>query len=361
MKITILGAGNSGCAHAFKFTENGHDVTLLKTSDSLHEENYNTIKRNGGIWAIDDTNGGRKSFQSLHRITKDIQLALSDAELIVILTQSLQHSDIEKKIALYIQPCTKMILLIPGNLGSLYFKKCLDKNIILSEGESTPFDARIVEPGTVNILFKNARNALAFLPSCRKNEGLAIVSSLVDTYKYFRSNIIESSLHNPNLVVHTVGVIMSANRIEMTNGEFWMYKESFSPSIWRLIEQLDDEKNNLIEIFGGERISYLDACKFRNEADLNRNSLEVFLSYANDGGPKGPSSLDTRYLYEDVSVGLCTLSILGRKFDIETPVTNALITIASSLVGFDFYSKSRDFDTFFANMTNSEIINFINS
>lgn len=361
MKITILGAGNSGCAHAFKFAENGHDVTLLKTSDSLHEENYDTIKKNRGIWAIDDTNEGKRSFQSLSRVTKDVELALLDAEFIMILTQSLQHSEIEKKIAPYIRPCTKMILLVPGNLGSLYFTKYLDKNIILAEGESTPFDARIIEPGTVNILFKNVRNALAFLPSSRKHEGLSIVSCLVDTYKDFRSNIIESSLHNPNLIVHTIGVIMSANRIEMTKGEFWMYKESFSPSIWRLVEQLDNEKNNLIEVFGGKRMSYLDACKFRNEIDLNRNSLEVFLSYANNGGPKGPSSLNTRYLYEDVSLGLCTLSILGHKFGIKTPIADALITIASSLVEFDFYAKSRDFETIFGDMTNSEIINFINS
>ncbi len=347
MKITIVGAGNAGCAQAFKFTEVGHEVTLLKTSNSLHEENFEKIVQNGGIWAIDHTENDKRSFQKLKLITRNVKLALSEAELIVILTQSLQHQDIANNISPFISDTTKMILLIPGNLGSLFFRsKLKSRNIILSEGESTPFDARIIEPGLVNILYKNVRNALSFMPSNKRDDGLTIAEKLVDTYKYFRKNIIETLLHNPNLVVHTVGTIMSASRIENMCGEFWMYRESFSPSIWNIINKLDEEKNSIIELFGGEKISYLDACKFRNESDLNKNSLEVFKSYANDGGPKGPSTLYTRYILEDVAVELCMLSSLGKKFMIETPICDALVTMASALVQKDFFKEGRSLKTF---------------
>ena len=61
MKITIIGAGNSGCAHAFKFTEAGHQVSLIKTSYSLHEKNFEKIQEQGGIWAIDNTNNNKKA------------------------------------------------------------------------------------------------------------------------------------------------------------------------------------------------------------------------------------------------------------------------------------------------------------
>ena len=87
----------------------------------------------------------------------------------------------------------------------------------------------------MKILFKNRRNAVSFLPKSRADEGLDYISTLVDTYKFKRQNLVESALHNPNLVVHTIGVIMSASRIEMMKGEFWMYKESFSPAIWNLM------------------------------------------------------------------------------------------------------------------------------
>ena len=60
MKITIIGCGNSGCAHAFKLSENGHSVTLLKTSHAMHDENFDIILKNGGICVIDNRNNNKK-------------------------------------------------------------------------------------------------------------------------------------------------------------------------------------------------------------------------------------------------------------------------------------------------------------
>lgn len=363
MRVAIIGSGNAGCAHAFKLSEKGHQVSLIKTSDTLHQDNYDEILKNGGIWGIDNSNNGRKSFQKIHLITRDIKEGLENADVVLVMTQSLQHKEIAEKTAPYIDSKTRMILVIPGNLGSLYFYRRLkNKDIILAEGESTPFDARIVSPGVVNILFKNVRNALAFLPVSKKQEGIKMAEGLVDTYKYTRNNIVESALHNPNLIVHAIGVIMSASRIEMMNGEFWMYREAFSPSIWNLIEEVDNEKNRVIEIFKGEKISYLDACKFRNEIDLDKDAYQVFNDYAATGGPKGPASLQTRYLYEDVQNGLCLLNMLGEICDVPTPITNALITIASSLVKYDFSAKARKPSDFgIENFLKEDLINFINT
>lgn len=306
MIVTIVGAGNAGCAHAFKFSEKGFQVRLLKTSHAMHDENFEKILKQNGIWGVDNTNNGKRSFQKLNIITRNPEDALPNADIIIVMTQSLNHRNVYNIIAPYLNLKNKLLLLIPGNLGSLYFKDvCNKNNIILSEGESTPFDARIVNLGEVQILFENTRNAVSFLPKKNASDGLSILNNLCDTYKYYRNNIIESALHNPNLIVHTVGTIMSANRIELMKGEFWMYKESFSDSIWNLIRKLDEEKNKTIEAYGGQGLSYLDACKFRNEIDLSKDSLCVFESYAEKGGPKGPSSIHTRYLLEDVPNGLC--------------------------------------------------------
>jgi len=40
MKIAVLGAGNAGCATAADLTRNGQEVTLIKTSDTLHRSNF---------------------------------------------------------------------------------------------------------------------------------------------------------------------------------------------------------------------------------------------------------------------------------------------------------------------------------
>ena len=336
MKIAVIGAGNSGCAQSVKLIQNGHHVNLIKTSHSLHDENFEHLLKTGEITCLDTTDGNKEFSVIPNLITRDIEEGIRETDVVMILTQSLQHRDLAKKIGPLLKD-GQIVFLIPGNMGSTQFAKYTEgKHIIYVEGESTPYDARIIEAGKVEILFKNVRNAVSFLFK-EDEKYLTKITALFGTHKFLRSNIVESTLHNPNMVVHTIGSIMSASRIEYSNGEFWMYREAFSPSVWNLIEKLDEEKIKIIKAFNGEHaISYLDACKWRNEEDLSVDSLEVFRNYAATGGPKGPSNLDTRYIYEDVPMELCMLEKLGEYKGITTPIASALITIASGLKSCDY-------------------------
>ena len=336
MKVAVVGAGNSGCAQSIKLMQNGHQVNLIKTSHSLHDDNFECLLKTGEISCIDTTDGNREFGLSPNMITRDIEKGLEGTEVVMILTQSLQHRELAKRVGPLLKE-GQLVFLIPGNMGSIQFAKYSEgKHVIYVEGESTPYDARIVAPGKVEILFKNVRNAVSFLNK-EDEKYLPKVTALFGTHKYLRSNIIESTLHNPNMIVHTVGSIMSASRIEYAKGEFWMYRESFSPSIWRLIEKLDEEKKQVIKAYGGEHaISYLDACKWRNEEDLSIDGLEVFKNYAATGGPKGPANLDTRYINEDVPMGLCMLERLAAHKGIPSPIASALITVASALKDIDY-------------------------
>ena len=333
-KVAIIGAGNSGCAHAIKLAKNGHSVRLIKTSNSMHNENFDLIERTRKIEYIDSSENDEHGFVELDLVSKDLEQGLKDVDIVMVLTQSLQHRDLAPKISKYLKKGT-IVFLIPGNLGSAVFAKYVNTDeVILVEGESTPYDARIEKPGCVRILFKNARNAISFYNK-EHVKYLSTIDSLFGRHKFLRNNIIETALHNPNLVVHTIGVIMSVSRIENSGGNFCMYKEAFSDSVWNLISALDIEKNQVIEAFGGEALNYLDVAKWRNEEDLSMDSLTVFRSYSKDA-PVGPTSLDTRYIYEDVPMGLCLLENLGRLKNIATPITTSLINIANSLKQTDY-------------------------
>lgn len=92
------------------------------------------------------------------------------------------------------------------------------------------------------------------------------------------------------------------------------------------------KKNNVIEAYGGTACDYIECCKFRNELDLQKDARAVFDSYSLNGSPKGPSTINNRYITEDVPNGLCLLESLADKKNISTPITTSLINIASSLL-----------------------------
>lgn len=337
MNVTIVGVGNAGCAMAYFIASRGHQVNLLKTSHNF-DENFEKIQETKSITAIID---GVAKTTSINIVSRDPHVALNNTELIIVVVQSLYQESVAELVCPNIPQSVKALVVLPGNLGSLYFRKRLSNTVLVGEGESMPYDARIVEPGVVNICFINVRNAISFIPSVDSEKGLKLINEIIPTYVATRNNIVESAMHNPNLIVHTVGTIMSANRIEYTNGEFWMYREAFTPSIWNLIKALDEEKNTIIEIYKGKKSAYLEEAKWRNETDLSINAEEVFRSYANNGGPKGPFSVESRYLVEDVSNGLVLLYSLGVLANIETPITKSLISIASCLVQKNFFEIGR--------------------
>lgn len=340
MIITIIGAGNAGCAHAALLAEKGHSVRLLKTSHSMHDEHFELLVRQGGIHCVDGTSGDRQFFAPLERITRDEQAALDKAEIVFIFVQTLQHEALANRIAPLLGNA-RGVFIIPGYMGSLYFRRrCPSQNVLFAEGETTAVNARILQPGTVRVLYRNVRSSLAFLPSSRQNEGSQLASQLFDAHRFLRKNIIESALHNPNLVVHTIGTILSASRIEHSQGEFWMYKEAFTPSVWNVVNALDQEKNAVLQAFGCEPLNYIDACKFRNEEDLSRDSLEVFRGYAVSSS-KGPSSLNTRYLDEDVPMGLCLLSSLGKMAKIPTPICDSMVNVTGALRKRNYWAEGR--------------------
>lgn len=214
-------------------------------------------------------------------------------------------------------------------------------NITVVEAESSPIDCRITSPGTVEVLFKNVLNPIAVYPKSQ----LPYVKQKFETLAYpfvYKDSVVKVALHNPNLIVHTIGAIMSIPRIEYSQGDYWMYKEVFTPSVWKIVEALDNEKMNILEKLGYEPLPYVEACKQRNSLDKEKNAIDVFFNYANYSSPKGPSKVDTRYITEDVPEGLVLLESLGVVLNVDTKVCTSLIDLSSAALGRNFRQEGRN-------------------
>ena len=273
MNIAILGAGNSGCALAADYAARGHEVTLIKTSHSLHDDNFSYLCATGGRMRIHE-------------------------------------------------------------FGT-------DTDCVIAEAESNFIDGRIGAPGEFQVGFRNVRNPIGVYPHNALPAAREVLDRLGTPFVYLRS-VAEAALHNPNMIVHTVGAVMSIPRIEATHGDFCMYHEAFTPSTWNLLEALDGEKMRVLEHLGCDPVPYVEACKFRNSLDDARDAKEVFFAYAAmPERAKGPLTVRSRYITEDVPQGLGLLESLGAALGVPTPVCSSLIEIASAALGCDLRAQGR--------------------
>lgn len=338
MNIAVLGAGNGGCTVSADLSLRGHKVTLIKTSLSMNNENFQFLLDNEGEIRIFE-NGEMKETK-IYKVTHELA-ELSKAEIVIIYVQTNYHENLIKRIVPFIKD-GQIILFNPGYLSTAYMlKHCKNSSITVVEAQSSFIDCRIAEPGLVKVGFRNVRNPVGIYPA----KNIDVVKSKLDRMGFpleYLSSVVEAALHNPNLIVHTVGAIMSIPRIEKTNGDYVMYHEVFTPSVWKILEKLDEEKMDVLDRLGFPRLSYVEACKTRNSLDETRDAKEVFFWYAAmPTRAKGPLTVDSRYIAEDVPQGLVMLEALAKHLNVKTPVCTALIEIATAALGRDMREEGR--------------------
>ena len=107
-----------------------------------------------------------------------------------------------------------------------------------------------------------------------------------------------------------------------------------------VINNFDKQKNAVLKAYGCEPLDYFDAAKWRNEESLTIDAMESFKRFA-DSSNKGPTSLNHRYLLEDVPMGLCLFSSLGRVAGLDTSVADSIVILASALLNRDFIGVGR--------------------
>jgi opine dehydrogenase len=174
---------------------------------------------------------------------------------------------------------------------------------------------------------------------------------------YEGKNVLHTSLENPNSMLHPAPSLLNTSLIE--SGREWLYYyEGITPSIGSYVEGLDRERLSIGQSLGLELTPLLPWFKIVYDAPGQTISEAVKNNKAY-AGVKGQNTLRTRYVLEDIPMGLVPLASFGHALGLRVERMETTIRLAELMLDEDFTSSGRTLENLgLAGMGPKEILDF---
>ena len=336
---TIVGAGHGGKAMAAHLALMGFKVTLYNRT----AERVAAIKARRGI-DLESYDLGPHGFGRLAKVTSDMEEALAEADLIMVVVPSSAHADIAKAAAPHLRD-GQIVVLHPGRtFGAIEFKKTVSDqgctaDVIVAEAETFIYASRSDGPAQARIFRIKEAVPLAALPAKRTQQ---VLEALSPAYPQFIDGIsvLHTGLNNMGAIFHPALTLLNAGRIESTHGDYQFYIEGVTPSVARVLEVLDRERVTVAASLGIRARTALEWLKMAYDAegeDLN----EAIHNQPGYYGIKAPSTLNHRYIFEDIPMSLVPIAALGQHYGVSVRGMDAIIRLACIIHRTDYWRRGR--------------------
>lgn len=329
-RITVLGAGGTGHAIAADLTLAGFEITLYE--EPRFVERLEEVLKRGGVRI---TGAMGQGFTKISKITTEIQEAFDGAEIILVSVVASRHEKIAELCAPHLKD-GQTIVIGPDNGGSLVFanafkKKKKKSNVSIAGIASNFYPCRLIGPAEVLVALPKRRKRIAAFPAKDTNN---VISQLKGIYEFETgTNVLEIALSSPNVATHLPASLLNTGAIEQSGGVFYLYRQGLTPSVFRCIDAVKRERLILFQALG-YTITPSDLLE-KVAKQMEYPELEMFR------GLIGPTSMQHRYITEDASTGQALIVSLGEMINVPTPVTKALITLASVINQTDYLKEGR--------------------
>ena len=336
MKVAVVGTGVGGLAVAGHAGLLGHEVAV----HDVREEAVGPVRERGGI----EVRGKEEGFAPVVVATTDIGEVVEGADVVIVTTQGPEQGEAAVSTAPSLTP-GQVVLVMPGcTFGAVEVRAVLEEHgageIGVAETDSFPYGCAVPEPAVSQITSVKKRFGVAVLPPERREEIVGLVRRVFDTAEAAPS-VLHTGLSNMNAILHVAPMVVNAGRIEH-GSRFDFYGEGITRSVARVVQATDDERVAVAGALGIE-VQTLEGWVQTTYGVEGDDLFEIIQILHRDvyGPLAAPTSLQQRYLTEDVPCGAVPVADLGRQVGVTTPVTAACVTLADALSGTDWAEHGR--------------------
>ena len=338
MKITIIGAGNSGLAMAAHLSIEGHEVTLWNRT----VENIQDLLDRPYIHCSGVING--KAYITC--VTNDLSIALEEPEIIFVTTPAFSHAELAAQFAIYLTEPTTIILNPGRTFGALEFQYNFHKKNpfvypIIAETQTILYTCRKITQNEVEIY---ALKHDVLISTISGIENKAIIKGLPTVLqdKFIpAASMIETSIGNVGMIMHCAPLLLNTGWVESENDDFNYYRTGISQTVANFIEKMDNERIEVAKKLGHPVEPAMEWMK--RTYDLEGDNLYAVIqnneAYATISAPR---SLGHRYIMEDIPTGLVPLEAVGKELGLEMKTIGLIIDLASVLMEIDFRKEGRN-------------------
>ncbi|MBI4976899.1 MAG: NAD/NADP octopine/nopaline dehydrogenase family protein [Spirochaetes bacterium] len=355
IRFSVIGAGHGGLAMAGHLAITGFPVKLYnRTDDKLH-----AVRWHGGISVSGEVNG----FGKMECATSDIVRAVENADVIMVVTPSTAHRSLADAMAPHLT-AGQIVVLNPGRTGgALEFRERLNvarvtTPLFITETQTFIYASRATSAYEAHIHRIKNSVPIATLPAYWIPQVLAV---LTRAYPQFvaGSNVLATSLENIGAVFHPALTIMNAGWIEKTHGDFDYYLDGITPSIAKVLAEIDRERVAVATALGIRSVSAREWLYLSYDSP-GKDLYEAIHNTESYRGIRAPQNIVHRYIFEDIPMSLVPLSSIGNMLGVSTPMIDTVIRLGSLMHGVDYAAEGRNVERLgIAGMSIREIRNMV--
>ncbi|KAI1429827.1 putative NAD/NADP octopine/nopaline dehydrogenase [Xylaria sp. FL1777] len=362
--VSIVGAGNCGCAFAADLENRGTRVLLYAHPD--HSTNVDAIGKSGFLESIGVVEG--RFYPS---VSTDMREALRFSNVVIIAVPSYAQDNILSELEKF-DVSNHIIIAASGNFFTLVASKRIRARYLL-ETSASPYGSRVVDgkqserqlSGSwrgINVFGFKTVMPIGSLPTDIDTDLRADIGTIFPGSLQWCSNVIETAFYNFNGVLHPITAVMNAGWIEHTKGDFYFYQEGMTPSVTKIMQAIDNERVAIAREYGARVTSCLK--QMNTYYGLNHESLNEFAkgSTLHSTMKLCPTSMQHRYLAEDLPYVLVPWYELGLKAGKHSPFIRSIILLSSMINNTDYLGAGRNLKALgFSDWSLDEILSYIHT